>query len=201
MNDFNQQFTLAAAATTNSNVYELMENARSVEVVMDVSAIGGTTPTLDVKAQYSDDAQTWVDGDSFSQVAATGKSRLNVAARYRHMRFVLVLAGTDPTASVRIHAEAKETEVVVDQVVTATVSMTTGGTEYSYAVPVGTKKIHVGARSANELRLYGTSGGSAYKTIPAGSAGLWIDVAEIRDLTLYFKSPDSNVVLEVLAIK
>jgi uncharacterized protein YaiE (UPF0345 family) len=201
MNDFNQQFTLTEAATTNSNVYELHENARSVEVVMDVTAIGGTTPTLDVKVQHSDDAQTWVDGDVFSQVAATGKSRLNVAARYRHMRFVLVLAGTDPTASVRIHAEAKETEAVVDQLTVAEVAMTTANTEYSYAVPVGTKKIHFGARAANALRLYSTSGGSTYKTIPAGSTGFWIDVAEFRGLTLYVQSPDASVVLEVLAIK
>lgn len=201
MNDFNQQFALDSADTFYSDVFELSPQARSIEVVQDVTAIGGTSPTLDTTVQFSEDGGTWVDEDAFSQVIATGKSRRNMGVRYLFFRFKMVLGGTDPTASIRLSAQPLETEAVVDQVDTATVSMTTAGTEYSYSVPNGTKKIHVGARANEELRLYSTSGGSAYKTIPAGSPGLWIDAANFQGVTLYFKSPSNSVVLEVLAIK
>ena len=75
----------------------------SAAFVLEVGAVTGTTPTLDVKIQESDDASTWSDvsGATFTQVTATGNSQIIRVedlnnTRSRYLRAVLTLGGTSP---------------------------------------------------------------------------------------------------------
>jgi hypothetical protein len=81
----------------------------------------------------------------------------------------------------------------------ANVSLTTAGTEYSYTIPVGTKRIKFKLRALNALLKYSfTSGesGTTYITVAYG------DDEEINDAKLggqiiYFQSPTASQVVEV----
>lgn len=72
--------------------------------VLEVGAVSGTSPTLDVKLQESDDDSTWSDvsGYTFTQVTATDSSQvlrienLNTT-RSRYLRLVATIAGTSPS--------------------------------------------------------------------------------------------------------
>lgn len=73
-------------------------------VVLEVGTVSGTSPTLDVKIQESDDNSSWSDvtGATFTQVTASDSSQvlrvkeLNVA-RSRYIRAVATIAGTSPS--------------------------------------------------------------------------------------------------------
>ena len=73
---------------------------------VDVGLLGGTTPTLDVKAQESDDDVTYADipGAVFPQFTAAASDkrvvgRLNLINRKKFIRLQAVGAGTTPTGS------------------------------------------------------------------------------------------------------
>lgn len=73
-------------------------------VVLEVGTVSGTTPTLNVKIQESDDNSSFSDvtGATFTQVSATGSSQvlrvteLNLV-RKRYLRAVATIAGTTPS--------------------------------------------------------------------------------------------------------
>jgi hypothetical protein len=72
--------------------------------VLEVGAVSGTTPTLNVKIQESDDNSSWADvsGATFTQVSASNSSQvlrlseLNVT-RKRYLRALGTIAGTTPS--------------------------------------------------------------------------------------------------------
>lgn len=70
--------------------------------VLEVGAVTGTSPTLDVKVQESDDNSTWSDtGITFTQVTAANNSQAKRLAelnltRKRYLRGVATIAGTTP---------------------------------------------------------------------------------------------------------
>lgn len=204
MNDFNQSLSFTEAQTLTSNVYQLGAGAKSVAVVLDCSAIAGSGASLAVKAQFSDDAVTWVDDDAYTAITATGKSRFATTARYEFMRFSGTLTGTTPTATLRIHAEGSENTDVVDQPTPLNLTLTVADTEYSQALPVGTRKFLLKSRgTGSELKFAFTTGtsGTVYMTIPAGSGGLWIECGAAYGVTLYVQSPTAGEIAEILAIK
>jgi hypothetical protein len=188
---------------TYSDTYEIDQDKRSVDLKFNVTALGGTSPTVDVTVQFSDDKSNWVDEDSFNQIVGTGLVRMSVAARYRFMRLKVVLGGTNPSLTASLHAMASDEDQVVDQPVVKNVTCTLADTEYSQAIPASTKKFLLKARAAADLKFSFVSGGSAslYVTIPAGSGGLWIDAAKMRGLTIYFQSPTAGTVAEMLCVK
>lgn len=108
MNDFNQTVTLAAAGTSYSNVYQVDDDAQSLDALLTLSALSGTTPTLDVTIQASKDNSSWIDIGTFTQLAATGSQRKAVGDVRSFIRFKFVLAGTTPTATATIRAQARE---------------------------------------------------------------------------------------------
>lgn len=80
-------------------------------------------------------------------------------------------------------------------------SLTTQNTEYSQALPEGTRKVLIRERSGGaDLKLAFASGqsGTVYVTIPAGSAKA-LDMAYLSGLTLYLQSPTNAVVAEIEA--
>lgn len=188
---------------TYTDVFELPDGMKSVELVADVTTLGGSSPTADLTVQFSDDKIDWADEDAFAQIVATGISRLNVAARYRYMRVKIVLGGTNPAFTASLRAAGSADDQTVDQPVVKNVTCTVADTEYSQAIPNGTKKFLLKARAAADLKFTFVALGSAtlYATIPAGSGGLWIDTAKMRGLTVYFQSPTAGTVVEMLCVK
>ncbi len=73
--------------------------------VLNASAGTGTTPTLDVKLQHSDDNSTYADvtGGAFTQVtdvagtAGVQVKRVNVSDLKRYVRAIGTIAGTTPS--------------------------------------------------------------------------------------------------------
>ncbi len=70
--------------------------------MLEVGAVSGTSPTLDVKIQESADNSTFTDisGATFTQITAADKSatlRVNLAGKKRYLRAVATIAGTSPS--------------------------------------------------------------------------------------------------------
>jgi len=73
--------------------------------VLNASAGTGTTPTLDVKLQHSDDNSTFADvtGAAFAQVTSDSGTagvqvlKLNVSDLKRYLRVIGTIAGTSPS--------------------------------------------------------------------------------------------------------
>lgn len=89
-------------ASANGTGIDLKDYEGHALVILEMSAGGGTTPTLDVKLQDSPDNSAWTDitGKAFTQ-STTAESRqvmavdLNGANRY--IRAVKTITGTSPT--------------------------------------------------------------------------------------------------------
>ena len=91
----------ARTSTTNSSAFDVYD-ADVLVAYLNVTANGGTSPTLDVKFQDSPDGgTTWFDiaGASFTQVT-TGSSTQVVSATRKFatkVRCVATIGGTSPT--------------------------------------------------------------------------------------------------------
>jgi len=204
MNDFNQSLSFTEAQTLTSNTYQLGPGVGAVLVELACSAIAGSGASLAVKAQFSTDGQTWVDDDTYTAISATGTSRFVTTKRYEYMRFSGTLTGTTPTATLRIHAEETQAVDSVDQPQALNLTLTSANTEYSQALPVGTRKFLLKARGVGSSLKFafatGTSG-TTYVSIPAGSGGLWVDCGGAYGVTVYVQSPTAGEIAEFLAIK
>lgn len=93
----------ALTATTNGTGVDTL-GYTSAMVVLEVGAVSGTSPTLDVKVQESADNSTFTDvtGATFTQVTAANNSQvLRVdglgTARKRYLRAVATIGGTSPS--------------------------------------------------------------------------------------------------------
>lgn len=100
------RFTLrpqtATASANGAGVDTLGYNSASL--TLEVGAVSGTTPTLDVKLQESADNSAWTDvaGATLTQVTAANNSQaLRVeglgTSRKRYLRAVATIAGTSPS--------------------------------------------------------------------------------------------------------
>lgn len=81
-------------------------------------------------------------------------------------------------------------------------SLVTGGTEYSYALPSNTVRFIVRLRGSNSsLRLaYGAGQtGTTYFTIPQGCSYSEADISPTAGLSLYLRASDSSQVAEILS--
>ena len=100
---------LATAArrtsTLTGTAVDVLEYEGVALVLLNTAAGTGTTPTLDVKLQHSDDNSTFSDVTSgaFSQVtdvagtAGVKVMKVNVADLKRYMRVLGTIAGTTPS--------------------------------------------------------------------------------------------------------
>lgn len=99
-----------------------------------------------------------------------------------------------------------------DRPVIYNVAMTTGGTEYSQALPAHTKRFTFQLRGANDCKLCYTALGSAtlYITVKSGSSyseenlnpseeGYSKVLSETNIITLYFQSAVNTQVAEIVA--
>ena len=99
-------FTIRPVTATSTQTGSSVDTKgyNSAAVILEVGAVSGTSPTLDVKIQESADASTWSDisGATFTQVTAANNSQiLRIeglgTSRKRYLRAVGTIAGTSPS--------------------------------------------------------------------------------------------------------
>lgn len=81
-----------------------------------------------------------------------------------------------------------------------TKTCTLADTEYSQALPEGTKIFDIKIRGHSDLKWCFTSGasGTTYSEIEAGSSFQSPPIYAV-EMTLYFQSPDAGAVVEIIA--
>lgn len=100
----------AAKTATNSSAALVVGNYREAIATLNVTAASGTTPTLDVKLQTSDDGgTTWYDlpGGVFTQRTAAGAQALQITNFGDTLRAVSTIGGTTPSFTYAIKLVAK----------------------------------------------------------------------------------------------
>lgn len=92
---------LAPLARTTSGVSQGINkgDVREGLLLVEVSAVSGTSPTLDVKLQTSPDGASWFDlpGGALAQITASGNYALKVANFGRFIRVAYSIGGTTPS--------------------------------------------------------------------------------------------------------
>lgn len=92
----------AIAATANGTGVDIKDYVGTMQLLLDSGAGAGTTPTLDVKIQDSDDNTAFADvtGKAFTQVTTVASRQqmvLDTNAVRRYIRAVSTLGGTTPS--------------------------------------------------------------------------------------------------------
>ena len=91
----------SAARTTNgtSSAFSAASNALDLQVT--VSAVSGTTPSLALSVQWSDDGTNFgpVDGtgDAFAAITATGTVAKSLTVKGLYYQLVWAITGTTPS--------------------------------------------------------------------------------------------------------
>ncbi len=86
-----------------------LSNTKELIVTLDVTAVGGTTPTLDVKLQHSPDGVKWSDqGTAYAQKTGVAREVKVFTQYHRYVKVVYTIAGTSPSFTFSVEATAKE---------------------------------------------------------------------------------------------
>lgn len=96
--------TAAVAGTYSSGPIANPGGAGDVICLTHISAVGGTTQSLNVKAQSSPDGSTWTDipGAAGAALTAIGSNSFNCAVDDDYIQIVAVVGGTgSPTVTYR----------------------------------------------------------------------------------------------------
>ena len=67
------------------------------DIAVIAQAVSGTTPTMDIKVQESDDGSTWVDLAVFPQMTAKGEWHRKVKTEKERLRLDYNAGGTTPS--------------------------------------------------------------------------------------------------------
>lgn len=88
----------AVTATQSSNGYPVLGGAMAV--VVDATAVSGTSPTLDVTVEYSADGENWTAAETpqaMTQLTATGIESKRFNCEGAQFRLVQTIGGTTPS--------------------------------------------------------------------------------------------------------
>jgi hypothetical protein len=98
----------AAAVTVDGNSpnTEDVGGASCLRLTLDVTARTGTSPTLDVSLQHSDDGTTFRALGSFDQKTAVGAEKKTFGPCARFVRAVFDVGGTSPNFTFTVKGEA-----------------------------------------------------------------------------------------------
>lgn len=96
-----QSIVTSAARTTSSNSSTLVvaDRHKYLNVFVNVTAQSGTTPTMDLRIDWSLDGTTWYNvADTFTQIGAvTGAFFKQLIVKAPYYRLVWTLGGTTPS--------------------------------------------------------------------------------------------------------
>lgn len=118
----------AAITTTTTTATITPTNGITFSVNIPVTAVTGTTPTLDVVVQESDDNGTnWHDIYHFPRITATGNYRSPaLTMRGTRLRYVQTLSGTTPSFTRAINRLQRQDAVdIYRQLISRTIVLTT----------------------------------------------------------------------------
>lgn len=105
-----------AVTTTGATGAGALDNgaatSNGLEAILQVTAVSGTTPTLDVKVQHTDDISgtpVWVDLITFAQKNSRGSEYKVVASGdvERYLRVTWTVAGTTPSFTMNVAVARK----------------------------------------------------------------------------------------------
>jgi hypothetical protein len=107
---YTEPFVVASAARTtssNSAAVEVGNRSHLRGLLLTVSAASGTTPTLDVQVQTSNDGSTgWtIVGTAFTQATGTTTQRKTFSSLDRFVRVAWTLGGTTPSFTFSLAGE------------------------------------------------------------------------------------------------
>lgn len=90
---------LPSGIRTTSGSSQSVPIDRHIEalVYLDVTAVSGTTPTLDVKVETSPDDTRWFTHTSFTQITTVSKNSLKLTILGAYVRITYTIAGTTPS--------------------------------------------------------------------------------------------------------
>lgn len=101
----------SAKTTTGQSSTTACEVGAKLAVWVNVSAVSGTTPTLDLSVQWSQDGGTaWADAeatDSFNQITAPKVVAKTFDRKGDHFRLRWVIAGTTPSFTFEARSQAQ----------------------------------------------------------------------------------------------
>jgi hypothetical protein len=92
---------LAVTATKNGENIEV-NSTGVVETFIDVTAVSGTSPTLDIKLQESVDGVTFSDILDVPQFTAVDTHTVHFKTDKKYIRYVLTVTGTSPSFDLTI---------------------------------------------------------------------------------------------------
>lgn len=98
--------TSAAKTTTGNSGALTLDPGATLQVFLDVTAVSGTTPTLDVTVEWSHDGASFFPAqppDSFTQVTAVSKAVKNIPVKAPFYRVVWTIGGTTPSFTFAIN--------------------------------------------------------------------------------------------------
>ena len=91
----------ARTATGNSGAIAVGSGAANLELELEVTAVSGTSPTLVLSVQWSDDGTNFGNNDgstvAFAAVTATGNVTKSIPVRAPYMQLVWTITGTTPS--------------------------------------------------------------------------------------------------------
>lgn len=98
----------SAARTASGNGTAIVDSDRgdTLNLLVNVTAASGTTPTLDLAVQWSVDGTNWAPAetpDSFSQITATGAKVKSFTVKAPSYRVVWTIGGTTPSFTFTVH--------------------------------------------------------------------------------------------------
>ena len=97
----------AARTTSGSAAATVDDLGDTVSVWVSVTAVSGTTPTLDISVEWSPDGTTWAasePADSFTQITAAKNVVKSFTDKAKFYRVVWTIAGTTPSFTFSILA-------------------------------------------------------------------------------------------------
>lgn len=103
-----QEMTLLPLAARSADVVgdavDVASDVREVAVYLNVTAVSGTSPTLDVVVEDSPDGVTWVTLATFPQKVAVGTDVVRVNRLGRYLRAKATIGGTTPSFTFDVRA-------------------------------------------------------------------------------------------------
>lgn len=104
-----QTLTAQAAGTVTGSSFSIdNDGGVNLAVVVNCTDFTGTTPTADIKVQWSNDGSTWADAetpDTFTQIVAPVKTTKVFPVKGAFARTSVTVAGTTPafTATISVY--------------------------------------------------------------------------------------------------
>jgi hypothetical protein len=102
---------VASAARTTSGSSTALDCSgwEAVGLELVITAASGTTPSLAVTVQWSNDGTNWADADvpdAFAARTAAGRSFRNALVKARYLRIAWAITGTTPSFTFAVNALA-----------------------------------------------------------------------------------------------